>query len=402
MERVAPEKARELILSETAVVTESVTVPLLSALDGVTEHAVYAPLDNPPFDRSALDGFAFRSADTVGASKPARLRVAGTIYAGGWLDRVLLPGEAVKIMTGAPVPPGADCILGKENVRVEQGPDGDYAVISFPVAQAENYIFRGEDIKQGELLFPAGTILKSGHLGVLAMMGFAHMEIKRPLKIGLFCTGDEIIPPGQPLSPGKIYNSNETLLASRIRELGFSADVLAQTGDDVDEAARLIDANIDRFDFLVTTGAVSVGDKDIFHEVFTKLGVRRIFYRLTSRPGNAALCGVYKNKPLFCLSGNPFAAILSFELLVRPALAKMSGRSDIDLHYRKAILDTPITKKAGTRRFIRARHNDGHAALSGGNSSGQLFSFAGCNCFVDAPADAETLHQGAKVDILLF
>jgi molybdopterin molybdotransferase len=397
MESVMPELARELLLAETEPVAESVVVPLMSALGGVTAHEIYAPQDNPPFDRSALDGFAFRSGETAAASvrTPARFRLSGVIYAGDSGGEGPGPGEAVKIMTGAPIPPGADCVLGKESVRT----DGGEVMVTGPVAKHDNVIFRGEDIKEGTLLFPAGTVLKSAHLGVLASMGFDKAEIRRPVKIGLFCTGDELVPPGVSLPPGKIYNSNETLIASRLKELGFSAEVLPQMGDDADKAAQVIETHIAGFDLLVTTGAVSVGDKDIFHEVFAKLGVQRIFSRLRTRPGQAVLCGKYKNKLLICLSGNPFAAILAFELLVRPVLAKMSGGGGIQ--YRKAILGSPFTKKAGIRRFVRAKFADGCVTLPGGNTSGRLFTFADCNCFADIPADTETLKPGDEVDILL-
>jgi molybdopterin molybdotransferase len=399
MESFMPEQARELLLAEVAPVNGSVVVPLILALGGVTVREMYAPRDNPPFDRSALDGFAFRNEETVAASvhTPVRFRVSGAIYAGDRADSGPGLGEAVKIMTGAPIPPGVNCVLGKERVNVEGG--GEYVTVAEPVAKYDNVIFRGEDIKEGGILFPAETVLKSAHLGVLASMGFDKVEIRRPLNIGLFCTGDEIVPPGSPLPPGKIYNSNETLLASRLKELGFFAEILPHMGDDADLAVRTIAERIDGFDLLVTTGAVSVGDKDIFHEVFAKLGVRRIFSRLRTRPGQAVLCGMYKNKPLLCLSGNPFAAILSFELLVRPVLAKMSGCGGIQ--YGRAILDTPLTKKAGIRRFVRAKLADGHVTLPGGNTSGRLFTFADCNCFVDVPSDTETLKPGDEVDILL-
>jgi molybdopterin molybdotransferase len=398
MESVMPEMGRELLLAETAAVTESVVVPLMAALGGVAACGVYAREDSPPFDRSALDGFAFRSEETVAAAvdAPLRFRVAGVIYAGDRGEAGPGPGEAVKIMTGAPIPPGADCVLGKERVRVE----GGAAVIAEPIAQYDNVIFRGEDVEKGALLFPAGTVLTSAHLGVLASAGLDRVAIRRPLRIGLFCTGDEIVPPGAPLVPGKIYNSNETLLASRLKELGFSsAEVLPQMGDDADRVAGMIEDRIADFDLLITTGAVSVGDKDIFHEVFTKLGVRRIFSRLQTRPGQAVLCGVYKDKLLVCLSGNPFAAILSFELLVRPVLAKMAGCGG--LQYRRAILDTPYSKKAGIRRFVRAKLDADHVTLPGGNTSGRLFTFAACNAFVDVPAEVETLQPGDEVTILL-
>jgi molybdopterin molybdotransferase len=402
MESIMPELARELLLAETEPVTGSVVVPLMAALGGVTVREIYAPEDNPPFDRSALDGFAFRSAETAAASarNPARFRLSGVIYAGDAGGEGPGPGEAVKIMTGAPIPPGADCVLGKESVRTEDGGAKDGAVtVTGPVAKHDNVIFRGEDIKKGALLFPAGTVLKSAHLGVLASMGFDTAEIRRPVSIGLFCTGDEIVPPGAPLLPGKIYSSNETLIASRLKELGFSAEVLPHMGDDADKTAQAIEKHIAGFDLLVTTGAVSVGDKDIFHEVFAKLGVRRIFSRLRTRPGQAVLCGKYQNALLICLSGNPFAAILAFELLVRPVLAKMAGSGGIQ--YRRAILGTPFSKKAGIRRFVRAKLADGRVTLPGGNTSGRLFTFADCNCFADIPSDTETLNPGDEVDILL-
>jgi molybdopterin molybdotransferase len=403
MERITPEYARELLLAETAPIEEAVDAPLLEALGGVTACAVYAPQDNPPFDRSPLDGFALRSADTAPLRDdpaPVRLAVKTVIYAGDWFDGVVGPGEAAKIMTGAPIPRGADCVIGKEDAREEQTAHGNYAYITKPLARHDNYVFQGEDIPKGSLLFPAGVVLTSAHLGVLASMGLATVRVKRPVRIGLLCTGDEIVPPGAALPKGKIYNSNEILLASRLRELGFEATTLRQTGDDAEAVSRLLAERADDFDVMITTGAVSVGDKDIFHAVFAHLGVRRVFYRLASRPGNAALCGVYKDTPLLCLSGNPFAAILSFELLARPVLAKMSGRPCVDVRRGKAVLDTPFSKEAGMRRFIRAKQAGGRVSMPGGNSSGQLFSFVDCDCFVDVPAETTVLNKGEEVAIL--
>ncbi|MDR3335225.1 MAG: molybdopterin molybdotransferase MoeA [Treponema sp.] len=401
MEKIDLEKALELVLARVMPINETQGIPLTMSLGQVTGEPIYAPLDNPPFNRSPLDGFTLRSEDTCTASadSPVRLGIAGVVYAGKPWDRVLMPGEAVRIMTGGVIPEGGDCVVPKEEVRE----DGTTVLLSRPLEHYQNYVFQGEDIRKGQLLIPQGERLCFIHLGILATMGLAVVSVIRPPRIGILCTGSELSSPGKPLVPGKIYNSNEVLLGSRLGELGFTPRILPSMGDTATPVAREIGGHIDDVDLFITTGAVSVGDKDIMREVFDILGVERLFWRMTCKPGGAILCGVYRGKLLMCLSGNPFAGLTTFELLVKPVLAKLTGRTDLWPQRQRGILQNTFSKESGRqRRFVRARLEKGLVTLPQGHSSGHLFSLLGCNCLVDIPLGSGALCTGSEVEVIML
>ncbi|MDR2796300.1 MAG: molybdopterin molybdotransferase MoeA [Spirochaetaceae bacterium] len=400
MERISAEEALNIVLDKVRAKQTSQNIQLNEALGRVCACTVYAPIDNPPFDRSPLDGYALRSVDTSGASpeKPVWLRVTGTIYAGDACTKRLEHGTALGIMTGAMFPPGCDCMVMQENVRIEDG--GTEILITGPVGAYENYVRAGEDIRKGQLLVEAGERLSFAHLAILAAMGFEDVSVKRLPVLGLFCTGDELAATGSPLPPGKIYNSNETLIGQRMRELGFVPKILPASGDDAGMVAAKIDAVIEEMDGLITTGAVSVGEKDIFHDVFKILGVQKLFWRLNSKPGGAILCGIYRGRPLFCLSGNPFAALTGFELIVKPAIGKIASRGDLAIRKQRVKMAGGLAAKP-VRRFIRARIENGAAKFPAEHLSGQIFSITGCNCLLDIPAGA-ALDSGGEVEALLF
>ncbi|GHV28319.1 molybdopterin molybdenumtransferase MoeA [Spirochaetia bacterium] len=412
MERIELEAALELVLSRTIPIDEVFKLPLQKTRGLVSGEPIHAPIDNPPFDKSPLDGFALRSADTVNASEtnPVRLRVVGVVYAGSVYGAVLLPGEALRIMTGAPMPEGSDAMLPKEDVQEtafkENG--AQEILVSHPVKTRENYIFRGEDIQKGQPFISLGERLDFVRLGLLAGMGFATVPVFRPPEIGILCTGDELILPGNPLSPGKIYNSNGVLLSTRLEELGFHPRLLPILADDPETAATQICAHMENLDLLITTGAVSVGDKDIMRDVFTLLGAERLFWRMNFKPGSAILCGAYRTKLLICLSGNPFAAMANLELLVRPVLAKLARRPDLATRRFQACLKTPFPKPSRSRRFIRARiETEGVSDTEvtvpeDGHASGHLYSLLDCNCFIDIPAGSGGLPVNSIVEVVQY
>ncbi|MDR3341664.1 MAG: molybdopterin molybdotransferase MoeA [Treponema sp.] len=401
MERIELEKALELVLARVMPINEIQRIPVSRALGLVTGEAIYAPLDNPPFDRSPLDGFTLRSEDTRTASAdcPVRLRIAGAVYAGKPWDRALMPGEAVRIMTGGAIPVGGDCVVPKEAVQEE----GTAVLLFRPLKHHQNYVFQGEDIRTGQLLIPPGERLRFMHLGILATMGMESVPVMRPPRIGLLCTGDELSPAGAPLLPGKIYNSNEVLLGSRLEELGFTPQVLPGMVDVAASVVQEIETRIHEVDILITTGAVSVGDKDIMHEVFEVLGAERLFWRMACKPGSAVLCGVYRGKLLMGLSGNPFACLTTFELLVKPVLAKLAWRGDLQPQRQQGILKNAFPKDSGKqRRFVRARLEAGFVTLPEGHASGRLFSLLGCNCLVDIPVGSDALAEGSEVAVVML
>jgi molybdopterin molybdotransferase len=406
MGRIALEAALELVLSKAAPITETQCLPLREALGFVAGEAVFAPRDDPPFNKSPLDGFALRSADTAEASEtePVRLRIAGTLYAGAVHGTPLLSGEALRLMTGSPMPEGSDAMLPKEDVQE----DGDEALISRAVKKHENYIFQGEGIQRGQLLVGQDERLNFARLGILACMGLDTVRVFRPLKIGILCTGDELVQPGKPLPPGKIYNNNGVLLPARLEELGFHTKILPAMADEAQEVAAAIAASMDDLDLLITTGAVSVGDKDIMRPVFDLLGAETLFWRMDFRPGGTMLCGMYRGKLLLCLSGNPSSAMIGLELLVRPVLAKLSKRSDLGVKRLQCRLKEPCSKAGGVRRLVRARlESDVSGALPlisfpENRSSSRLFALRDSNCFVDIPAGSGALPEGSIVAALQF
>jgi molybdopterin molybdotransferase len=411
---VSLETALEIVLSEISPLQETETRHLLDSIGRICAVDLYTSLDVPSFDRSPLDGFAFNSSDTVAAcsERPAKLTVKGVVYAGDAPDFSVGSGEAVKIMTGAMMPEGCDCVAAKESVTEKAG----CVYIPVPYTHHQNYVFRGHDVQKGTLLIPRGTKIDHICAGILASAGIGSVPVFRKANIALMCSGDELIAPGEPLTPGKIFDSNYALFFGRLTELGFSVNCLparstelshAQDSylmvqDNPHTAAEAIDSRIDSVDFFITTGAVSVGDKDIFHDVFKILNVKKLFWRMDFKPGMSTLCGVYKGKLLLCLSGNPFAAYTVFEVLAKPALERLAGRTTYTSTRKQTVLNTPFEKSSGVRRFVRGYVDEQGVSLPKGQANGKLFSLLGCNCLVDIPAGSPPLNVGDKVDIVLL
>ena len=376
-------------------------IPLVKSSGRALGADVAAGLDQPPFDRSPLDGYALRASDIAGASRenPVALTVVDTVYAGDVASVPVEPGQAVRIMTGAMLPPGCDCVLRQEDTDM-----GFPTVRAFaPLRPHDNVVDRGDDYRAGALLLPAGTRLDAAAVGLLASAGITAVPVRRRPRVGVLVTGDEVAAPDTaPLPPGKIYDANQALLLSRLAELGFPDAVGARVGDDPERAAEAMRGLLETCDLLLTTGGVSVGAKDILHQALPLLGAEQVFWRVKLKPGSPALFSRYRGKPILSLSGNPFAAFTTFELLARPILAALSGEPGLLPERKRAVLDAPFPKGSPIRRFVRGRYESGHVALPEGHSSGQLRSLVGCNCLVDIPAGSGPLEAGEKIDILML
>ena len=372
-----------------------------SALGRTLAEDVAAPLDQPPFDRSPLDGYALRSADTAGASPghPVSLQVVETVYAGGVPSRVLGPGETIRIMTGAMLPRGCDCVLQHE--RTDNGLE--QVQIYAALSPHDNYCNRGEDYRTGEVLLPAGTVVGAAAVGVLASAGLSSVPVRRRPVVRVLSTGDEVVSPDlHPLPAGKIYGSNQELLTARLRELGVSDVKGLLIGDDPREVADAMAQLLGECDLLITTGGVSAGDKDIFHEALPLLGAERVFWKVNLKPGTPAMYSLWQGQPILSLSGNPFAAAATFELLARPLLAALTGESRFSLRSRTAVVEGSFPKASPGRRFLRGFYQEGRVSLTGKNDSGMLASLVGCNCLVDLPAGSPPVQAGQAVTVLLL
>lgn len=406
------EEATNLILEHTEKITDIETISLLNAHGRVLAEAVLADHDNPPFPRSPLDGYTFAATASAGASAahPVILPVVDCIYAGQYRAEPVAEGCAVRIMTGAPIPTGCDCVVRLEDVETVPDPAAPENLASgrvkIPMEMKawQNYCFQGEDYKKGTVMAEEGTQVDAILMGILASVGRAEIAVRRRPRVALFVTGDELAAPGEPLMPGKLYGSNLHLLYGRLEELGAEVIMTATVSDEPEAAAAQIrQAHAAGADLVVTTGGVSVGDKDIFHQVLPILGAQRLFWRVKIKPGTPAMFALYGGMAMLHLSGNPFAALATFDLLARPALARLSGNTSLESKRASAVVDQEFPKASGGRRFIRGYYEQGHVRVPAvdSHSSGVLASTQGCNCMIDIPAGTPPLKVGDVVEVVL-
>lgn len=389
---ISLETAIEILTSNVNEISDVENVNLLEAINRISAENIVAKFDNPPFDRSPLDGYAINSEDT-----PGKFKVVGEECAGDFFKDKLMSGEALRIMTGAAIPEGADCVIRQEDVGV----NGYELNVPYKLNSHENYCFAGEDIRRGELLVSKNQTLHAAHIAVIASQGFSKVEVLRQPKIAIASTGDELIMPGESLSNGKIYNSNLYLLAARLKELNFNPTILGILPDEAESVSKIIGDLKDNFDLIITTGGVSVGKKDIMHDVVKNIG-EKLFWRVLMKPGAPAIGYKVGNMLGIALSGNPFAAYATFELLTRPVLAKLSGRDDIMYSCSEGVLMDDFPKVSDGRRFIRANFDNGQVRLPTQHASGTLFSMMNCNSFVDIPAGTGKLSAGKKVKVVVL
>lgn len=400
-EMITMERARELILERIRPFEEVEYVMLPNALGRILAENQVAKLDNPPFDRAPVDGYACKGADLAGASPdcPVCLRVLEEIDAGQYSDVQVKSGEAVRIMTGAAIPSGCDCC-----VRQEVTDCGEVtAQVYEPVQAGDNYCYAGEDYKKGTFLLEKGTHISYVEAGILASMGCRKVPVMRRPRIALFTTGDEVVSPGEVLLPGKIYNSNGTMLEFRLKELGMEPTEVDTVKDDPEALAKRIRDVSGHVDLIVTTGGVSVGKKDIVHDAVKLLDAEKVFWRIKMKPGTPVVFSVCDNVPVISLSGNPFAALVNFELLVRPALGALTGNEFLNPVWTKAVMADPFPKESKGRRLIRGILRDGKVYLNSGlHSSGCISTMRNCNCLVDICPGTELLQPGDVVSVIIL
>lgn len=405
MEGISVEQAMEQILQYTPVINETEEVELNKAGGRILAQDMVAEFNNPPFDRSPVDGYACKAEDLAGASSehPVKLKVMEEIDAGQYSERVVESGQAVRIMTGAAIPKGCDCCIFQEDTDYGE----ETVEIYREVKQWDNYCFAGEDFKKGTTLLKKGTHIGYVEAAVLAGMGAAKVPVYRRPKVVLLTTGDEVVEPGNPLPAGKIYNSNMTMLSARMMELGIEPFYMEAVKDNPQVMAEKIKEIAEQADMIITTGGVSVGKKDIMHESIRLIDAERIFWRVNMKPGMPTLFSVYENAsggkvPVISLSGNPFGVAVTIELLIRPALEKMMQNPAIGLKEVTGVMADDFVKGIKGRRLIRAYWENGRFHLPNGlHSNGVLSSMAGCNCLIDTKTmedkESKSLKTGDKV-----
>jgi molybdopterin molybdotransferase len=383
---------------------------VLGCLGQVLAEDVSSPINIPPRDNSAMDGYAVRSVDTRGASQksPRYLSVIETVTAGTVPRREVKPAEAMRIMTGAPMPEGADSVVKFEDTD-ESERQGAHKEIGILVEVAPGSEVRrvGEDISAGSLALKKGTLIRAAEVGVLASLGRRRvMVIRRPL-VAILATGDEIADVTQPLPEGKIYNSNSYSLAALVRHYGGVPKLLGIASDSEDSLRAKLRLG-EEADMVITSGGVSLGDYDVVRGVLAKEG-EIVFWRVREKPGKPLAFAILKggrNIPLFALAGNPVSAMINFELFVRPAILKMMGKKNLTKPTVEAVIEDDIKNSDGRRVFTRAiverRGSKYFARLTGPQSSGMLTSMALANGLVIVPENSPGVKRGEVVKVMML
>ncbi|MDE2368173.1 MAG: molybdopterin molybdotransferase MoeA [Burkholderiales bacterium] len=399
-------EARAAIAGALRPLDRSETVELTAALGRVLGADVVSPIDVPAHDNSAMDGYAFASAD-LRADAPTRLQACGTLLAGAPYAGAVAPGSCLRIMTGAVMPAGLDTVVPHELCRV----DGDTVTIEPGVIRAgENRRRRGEDLKLGLPALRAGTLLRPAELGLIASLGIDRVAVVARLRVALFSTGDELRTLGQPLDPGCIYDSNRYTLRAALERLGFEVIDLGLVADDPAALQATLEQAVARADVVLTSGGVSMGDADHVRAVLARMG-EVAFWKVAMRPGRPFAFGPLRaagrSAWLFALPGNPVAALVTFYALARDALLQLAGAAARPVPMLQARCATPIRKRPGRTEFQRAivepaAGGGWQVRLTGSQGAGILRSMSEANALVVLRHEQGSVAAGDPVDVLLF
>lgn len=397
------EEALKNVLDSVSVL-EAVDVPILDALGLIAAENVTSAEKVPPFDNSAMDGYAVRAAETRGASEqhPVELKVIMNLPAGRYTEHSIGKGEAIRIMTGAPVPPGADSVV---QVELTKGISENCVHILKEHEKGKNIRQAGEDIDVGQTVLRMGDEITPAKIGVLASVGKASVKVNRRPVVAILATGDELLDIDEPIEPGKIRSSNSYTLISQTRACGAEPLYLGIARDTLEDMQAHLDKGLSA-DMVVSSGGVSVGDFDYVKDALQKLGVDFKFTKIAVKPGKPTVFGLHGKKPIFGLPGNPVSSMVIFEEFVRPALLKMMGKKKLFRPVVDAILDEDIRKKPDRMHLIRAiaRRKGGnyHVSTTGPQGSGILVSMDLANAIILFPRGMKQMKKGERAKVQLI
>jgi molybdopterin molybdotransferase len=401
------DEAERLIAERIAPIDGSESVALRTASGRVLAGDVVAPVNVPPFDNSAVDGFAVR-ADGLAANGETRLAIVDRITAGHVSDRALKAGEAIRIFTGAPMPQGADTVFMQEDCRIE----GDHVIVPPGLKRGANRRFAGEDMKAGAVALPAGRRLSVQHLALAAALGLTKLDLRRRVRVAIFSTGDEIVEPGSALPRAALPDSNRYLLAALLARYGVEVTDLGILSDDTKELARGLASAAADHDLVLTSGGVSTGEADHVRSAVEAIG-RLVFWRVAIKPGRPVAMGVIPGEApgtsaaFAGLPGNPAAVFVTFVRVVRPLLLRLAGASPspfVPLPVRAAF---PYRKRSGRREYVRVALRtapDGvvEALKHAQEGAGVITSLTETAGLVELPEDVTTVEPGSTVGFLSY
>jgi len=381
-------------------------VPLSEALDRVLAKDVVAQVDVPPFDRSTVDGYAVKAADTFGADedRPVALKFCGQVTVGEPPSVVVEKGMTAEIATGAPLPKGADAVVMVEySIRRD-----DTILIHRPVSKGENVMEAGSDIHKGEKILRKGQRLASREIGVLAALGFTKVDVYKRPRIAVISTGAEIVEPGKLLQPGKVYDINVHTLSAAVLECGGEPINLGIIPDERNQLEAAVKKALNSADAVVTSGGVSVGPKDIIPQVLDTLGKPGVIISgIAVKPGKPTTIAMISGKPVFSLPGHPTSSLLVFHLIVRPIICKMAGRKEETSPMVKAVAATKMFPARGRRTFVMVNlTHDKKGRLFASpvptGLSGAITTLAKASGFVEIEEEKQFINEGEEVRVYLF
>ena len=381
-------------------------VALLEAYNRVLKENIVSKLDIPPFNRSTVDGYAVNSEDTFGAdeNQPVSLKVSGVVNVGEQPKVVLAKGEAAEIVTGAPIPEGADAVVMVEDT---ERTNGDLQVFS-SVTKNENIMKKGTDIKNGETVLRAGQVLGSTEIGVLAALGLTKAKVYKLPMVAVLSTGGEVTEPGKALPPGKIYDINAYSISTAVIESGGKPIYFGVVPDDKAALTKTLQCALASADMVITSGGVSVGPKDFTPQVVDSLGKPGlIVYGIAVKPGKPTTVGFVEDKPVFSLPGHPTSALLIFYLLVRPILQRLSGRTVSEIKSIRAFAGARMFSAKGRRTFVMVRlcldeNGKLFAEPVETGASGAITTLAKADGFVEVPENQQFIDVDEEVLVKLF
>jgi molybdopterin molybdotransferase len=401
------EQAQQFILQCLSPVDAVEKLALRSALGRVLAEDIVSPINVPAHDNSAMDGYALRGAD-LAADRPVELRIVGSAFAGGGFAGPVAGGECVRIMTGAPMPPGCDTVVPQELVQ-----SASATAVTIPagvVRPGDNRRLQGEDLRAGTPALLQGRTLRPADLGLIASLGIAEVPVRRKLRVAFFSTGDELRSLGEPLDAGCVYDSNRYTLCGMLARLGCDMLDMGVVRDDPAALEAALRSACENADVVITSGGVSVGEADYTKKVMGQLG-EVLFWKIAMRPGRPMAFGNItsngKSAWLFGLPGNPVAVMVTFYFFARAALLRMMGAGDAPLPLLQAVSQSDIRKKPGRTEYQRAilsqdAQGRPQVRITGSQGSGILRSMSEANCMVILPHGQGGVKTGDMVSVLLF
>jgi len=389
----------QILTAMPAAASESVA--LEHAYDRVLSGRLFATLDLPAFDNSAMDGYAVRAADVARASlhSPVSLRLSGRVPAGEAFTSEVSSGQCVRVFTGSPLPRGADAVVMQEDTGADPA-DAARVLICDAVKPGENVRLRATDVKHGTVLADQGQVITMGRISLLAATGVREVSVGRQPRVGLLATGSELREAGQCLSPGQIYESNRVMLAELVRLAGGLPRVFPLVPDNAEATRRALESAFAENNIVLTSGGVSVGEMDFVKGEFEKLGGTLQFWKVAIRPGKPFVFGKWRDKFLFGLPGNPVSAFVTFLLLAYPALRRWQGAAVTGLPVQAVTLGEALANPGERRHFMRVRVDaNGRAFSTGLQTSQALFSLAAADGLLDV-SPRTTLAAGSTVTVI--